>query len=91
MLKIIIIVIIVLEFSLLGFWFYSGSELLTKTKVPVTILKKDELFGTEIEETILKDKFVLGLDYAGPGIGVLGIAGVVSILFYRREQKRKAK
>jgi hypothetical protein len=87
--KFLIILIVFLEFSILGFWIYSGAEMLTKTKVPVTTTKKDELFGTEIQETVLKDKFILGLDYTGPAVVVLGSIGVISIIFYRREQKNK--
>lgn len=86
--KILAIIAIILEIGLLSFWVYSGAEMLTKTQVPETITKKDELFGTEIQETVLKDKFVLGLDYTGPAVLVLGTIGVVSIFLHRREQKK---
>lgn len=86
--KILAIIAIITEIGLLSFWVYSGAEILTKTQVPETVTKKDELFGTEIQETVLKDKFILGLDYTGPAVLILGTIGVVSLFMHRKEQKK---
>ena len=82
--KIVLIIGAVLIIAAFILWAAHGGEILTKNQV--LIEKQDELFGTTYKEW--KDKFVLGLDYAGGFSGVVAlISGILFIVFRNKKSK----
>lgn len=73
------IAIAVLIAAILVTWAAHGFQVYTKTSQPVTTT--DELFGTT--SVTWEPGFWLGIDYAGPAIGVL-VALIVGYWWYRR-------
>lgn len=59
-----------------GVWVAHGTHLATLTEKPVEVTTEDE-FGDQVTTTKWEPTFEIGLDYAGPGMGVLGLAGIV--------------
>ena len=84
------IVLILLAFAVGGLWLSHGADLATREKVAVTVKTVDD-FGDEVETVEWQPAsgfpvtgFHVGLDYAGPGGGLLFGAGIVLIFLGRR-------
>ncbi len=69
-----------------GVWYSQGTNLATLEKELVKTTKVDE-FGDEVTEEKWEPTFKLGLDYAGPSMGMLIIAGTLLGWRARRESE----
>lgn len=83
-LRILSISVVILVVAIISTWAAHGFHIYTKTAQPVTVT--DELFGTTSVEW--KSGFWLGIDYAGPTIGVL-VALVVGYWWYLRRSSTR--
>lgn len=63
-----------------GVWLAHGRLMGTRTETPVEVVTTDD-FGDEVKTTRWEPKFELGLDYAGPGAGLLVV--LAAGLFWR--------
>ena len=68
----------------LGTWAATGFKFLTKTKVPLKVV--DPLFGTTSIEW--QNKFIYGLDLAGPCAAIVLLIGIALIYFLRTKKNR---
>jgi len=73
--KAISIVAFVLVVGIGAKWVADGAQVFSKDKQQIVVV--DEMFGTESTEW--KDGFWLGLDMAGPAMGVLIAVGVFGL------------
>jgi hypothetical protein len=64
-------------------WVVDGTQVFSKDKQQVVVV--DEMFGTESTEW--KEGFWLGLDIAGPMVGVLIAAGVFGMYRNRKQNE----
>lgn len=79
--KIISIIAFVLVVGIGAKWMMDGAQIFTKDKEKVVVV--DELFGTESVEW--KEGFWLGLDMAGPAMGVLMVVGIFGVYRNRKQ------
>lgn len=78
--KVISLVAFVLLLGVGAKWVTDGAQIFSKDKQQVVVI--DEMFGTESTEW--KSGFWLGLDIAGPAIGVLGAVGIFGIYRHKK-------
>jgi len=79
--KIISVIAFVLILGVGIKWVSDGAQVFSKDKEQVVVV--DEMFGTESTEW--KDGFWLGLDIAGPVVGVLIAVGILGL--YRTKKQ----
>ena len=83
------ILCVVLAGAIAGLWVTKGMHLATPEKIQKEVVSTDE-FGDKVtkkEWVANPDKLEIGLDYAGPGIGLfMGLAGVLFWLGYKENQ-----
>lgn len=80
--KIISAIAFVLAIGVGTKWIVDGAQIFTKNKQQVVVV--DALFGTE--SIAWQEGFWLGLDRAGPAMGILIAAGILGL--YKSRKKR---
>lgn len=88
--KVISAVLVLLALTIAGLWVAKGMHLATPEEIKVVTVSTDD-FGDEVKtEKWVKnpDSLDIGLDYAGPGAGVLmGLAVGLFIIGYKKEKQ----
>ena len=89
-------ILIVVALAATALWVAHGADLATREKVPVTTKSVDD-FGDEVETITWKAPtdfpltgFHVGLDRAGPIVGLSGVAGICLIVFGVRRSRRES-